>query len=220
MKKLYKHKVEGKPNLIVVFQSMNAHLYAPENKNKFELENTFSRLNPEYSDLLFINDDTRTSHSKVGGFYLHSEPVDNICSDLNKLSRQYKKILCTGISAGGFAAILFGSLCSVDVVAAINPQTTLFDFQTGGLITMGKTPPMFDNSKYYDLKPHINNKTNYYISEAAVTSPYEECSNQKKLHHVYMHDHIREFQNVHFRSDLNATYSCLKDLLSANDFTK
>lgn len=218
MKKLYKHKLEGKPNLIVVFQSMNAHLYTPENKNKFELEKTFSRLNPEYSDLLFIKDDTRPSRSKVGGFYLHSEPVDNICSDLSKLVRQYNQTLFTGISAGGFASILFGSLCSVDFVVAINPQTTLLDFETGNLIALGKKTPLFDNSEYYDLKPHINNKTNYYISKRAITLPYEECSNQDKLHHVYMHDHIREFQNVHFCSDLNRTYSCLRDLLSANNF--
>ena len=197
---------------------MNSHLYSPDNKNKFELENTFSRLKPKNSDLLFIKDDINPGHSQLGGFYLDSEPVENICSDLSKLARQYKKTLFTGISAGGFASILFGSLCFVDFVVAINPQTTLLDFETGNLIALGKKTPLFDNSEYYDLKPHINNKTNYYISKRAITLPYKECNMREKLHHAKMHDHIREFENVHFCSDLNRTYSCLRDLLSANNF--
>lgn len=218
MKKFYKHKFNGKPNLIVIFQSMNAHLYNPQNKNKFELENTFSRLNPEHSDLLFIKDDTRPRDSKVGGFYLHSESVNEICFDLRKLARQYKKTLFTGLSAGGFASILFGSLCFIDVVVAINPQTTLYDFHTGDLLTMGKQNPLRDNSNYYDLKPHINKTTNYYISKRATTSPYEQCSQNEKLHHVKMIEHINDFTNVYVREDLNETYSTLKDILEINNF--
>jgi len=219
MKKLYKHKLEGKPNLIVVFQSMNTHLYSSENKNKFELENTFSRLNPEHSDLLFVKDDTRPRDSKVGGFYLHSESVEEICSDLSKLTRQYKKTLFTGLSAGGFASILFGSLCLVDVVVAINPQTTLYDFNDGSFARDHiDAEPFEDNSLYYDCKPYINDVTKYYLSERAVTKSYCDCSVIEKLHHVKMHDHIREFQNVHFRPDLNTTYNCLRDLLFENNF--
>jgi hypothetical protein len=218
MKKLYKHKFNGKPNLIVVFQSMNAHLYTPGNKNKFELEKTFSRLDLEYSDLLFIKDDVRPRDSKLGGFYLHSETVDEICLDLRNLVRQYKKTLFTGLSAGGFASILFGSLCFIDVVVAINPQTTLYDFYTGDLLTIGEQNPLRDNSNYYDLKPHINKTTNYYISKRATTLPYEQCSQIEKLHHVKMIEHINDFSNVYVREDLNQTYSALKDILEINNF--
>lgn len=218
MKKLYKEKFYGRSNLIVVFQSMNANLYNPENKNHFELENTFSRFNPEHSDLLFIKDDTRPRNSKVGGFYLHSESVDEICFDLSKLVSRYDQILFTGISAGGFASILFGSLCFVDVVVAINPQTTLYNFETGDLMTIGKKTPLCDNSNFYDLKPHMNHKTKYYISSRAITKDYHDCSLIQKLHHVKMHDHIREFQNVHFHTDLDETYNCLRDLLLENNF--
>ena len=218
MKKLYKQKFHGRPNLIVVFQSMNGYLYNPENKNRFELENTFSRLDLERSDLLFIKDDTRPRDSKVGGFYLHSEPVDDICFYLSQLMRKYNQTLFTGISAGGFASILFGSLCLVDVVVAINPQTTLYDFYAGHLITIGKKNPLCDNSNYYDLKPHINTKTNYYFSKRAVTLPYEECSQVEKLHHIKMSEHVSNFANVYIREDLNKTYSGLKNILSINNF--
>lgn len=219
MKKLYKHKCTGKPNLIVVFQSMNGHLYTSENKNKFELENTFYRFNPEYSDLLFIKDDTRPMDSKVGGFYLHSESVDDICSSLKKLTRQYKKILFTGISAGGFASILFGSLCFVDVVVTINPQTTLYNFSNGSFIRdIIDIEPIVDNSEYYDCKPHINDVTKYYISKRAVTDDYDDCDIANKLHHIKMIEHINDYSNVYIRDDLNRTYTALKDILKENNF--
>jgi len=219
MKKLYKHKFDGKPNLIVIFQSMNANLYNPENKNKFELENTFSRLDIDHADLLFIKDDTRPRDSKVGGFYLHSESVNEICFDLSKLVRQYKKTLFTGLSAGGFASILFGSLCFVDVVAAINPQTTLYDFNDGSFVRdIIDIESAVDNSAYYDYKPYINDVTKYYISKRAITKDYDDCSIDDKLHHTKMIEHINDFGNVYIREDLNQTYSALKDILEINNF--
>lgn len=211
--------MQGKPNLIVVFQSMNAHLYKFENKNKFELENTFSRLDIDHADLLFIKDDTRPRDSKVGGFYLHSESVNEICFDLRGLVRQYKKTLFTGLSAGGFASILFGSLCLVDVVAAINPQTTLYDFNDESFVRdIIDIEPAVDNSAYYDCKPYINDFTKYYISKHAITKDYDDCDITDKLHHTKMNEHISNFTNVYIRDDLNQTYSALKYILDINNF--
>lgn len=53
-----------------------------------------------------------------------------------------------GVSAGGYASILFGSLCKVSNVIAFVPRTKLIN-------------PI--DIKYNDLKNIINNKTKYIL---------------------------------------------------------
>jgi predicted esterase YcpF (UPF0227 family) len=56
-----------------------------------------------------------------------SKDVQSTVSGLNNLisNIRHKKTIFIGVSAGGFAALLYGILCNADLVTAINPQTLL-----------------------------------------------------------------------------------------------
>ena len=131
MMKPHKFKKLGRQNLLIIFQSMNVHLYKEENADKFELEGTFSKQENDVSscDYLFIKDEFRPTLR--GGWYVNpSQSAYELIDFLSKQKKDYNKICATGISAGGFASILFGSLCKLDLVLAVDPQTILYDLET------------------------------------------------------------------------------------------
>ena len=68
----------------------------------------------------------------------------------------YKNIIFVGTSAGGYAAILFGSLLQVSSVLAFVPQTIL-EGSKQTEISVSVDP------KYRDLKPFLNTHTNYEL---------------------------------------------------------
>lgn len=80
-----------------------------------------------------------------------------------------------GVSAGGYAAILFGSLCNINNIVAFIPPTIL------------KKPI---NSKYQDLKNVINSQSNYLLyADLSIT-------NINDMHHVSQCQNIDCFSNV------------------------
>ena len=95
----------------------------------------------------------------------------------NKInSGQYKKIIFMGVSAGGYASILFGSLCNnVDYVVSFLPQTIL------------KNPI---DINYFDLKNILNSKTKYILyGDPNIT-------NVNNIHNIYHCENIEKNSNV------------------------
>jgi hypothetical protein len=209
--KPHKFKKLGRQNLLIIFQSMNAHLYKEENANKFELEGTFSKPENDVSscDYLFIKDEIRPALG--GGWYLNpSESVYELIDFLSKQKKDYNKICATGISAGGFASILFGSLCMFDLVLAVDPQTILYDFETN-------KPLHNADDTYLDLKPHINNTTKYYMYNNG-KEKYKECDFDGKLHHKINSYRLRKFDNVFVERFGNVASGNWKSILKNNGF--
>lgn len=81
-----------------------------------------------------------------------------------------------GTSAGGYAAILYGSLCNkVNGVISFIPQTIL------------KNPI---DIKYENLKNIINNETTYNLhGDASITDIND-------LHHIYHCNNLQNYKNV------------------------
>jgi len=209
--KLHKFKKLGRPNLLIIFQSMNAHLYKKENANKFELEGTFSKPENDVSscDYLFIKDEIHSGPE--GGWYLNpSESFYELIDFLNKQKKDYNKICATGISAGGFASILFGSLCKFDLVLATDPQTILYDLETN-------KPIHNADDTYLDLKPHINNTTKYYMYSSC-KKKYKECDLIRKLHNKINSYRLRKFDNVFVERFGRPASSGWKTILKQNGF--
>lgn len=80
------------------------------------------------------------------------EITNNIDETVNYLKNEitnYKNVICLGISSGGYAAILFGSLLNINYVLAFMPQT----------IRLNKNI----DEKYRDISKFINNTTKYYV---------------------------------------------------------
>ena len=80
-----------------------------------------------------------------------------------------------GVSAGGYASILFGSLCNVNSVISFIPRTKLVN-------------PI--DKKYEDLKSVINNTTDYIIYGNT------RIENVNSNHHISQCNNLDSFKNV------------------------
>lgn len=89
------------------------------------------------------------------------DTVDKTLSLLKEKAKGYDSCVCVGSSAGGFAAVLFGSLLGAERILAFNPQFTLSPFlkeESSPLLN----PILWRNkddenvSIYYDLKDIVN----------------------------------------------------------------
>lgn len=89
--------------------------------------------------------------------------------------KEYKKVIFMGVSAGGYAAILYGSLCKVNHVVTFIARTLLHN--------------PIDNM-YGDLKKIINPSTHYTL--------YGDLSimDRKDPHHCCQCDYLDCFDNV------------------------
>lgn len=107
---------------------------------------------------------------------------------LKKIIHGYKNITCVGVSAGGYASILFGSLLNVQNVIAFIPPTQ----------TNTPNDIRFFDKKYADLLPLINNTTKYYLhGDLSVKNIYdshhiEHCNRLK----IYPNVVVKEYDNL------------------------
>jgi hypothetical protein len=75
--------------------------------------------------------------------------IEETLTYLRNQIKKYKKIVFVGVSGGGYAAILFGSLLNIDTAIAFIPTTILRKTHANG--------------KYSNLRPFINQTTKYYL---------------------------------------------------------
>ena len=88
----------------------------------------------------------------------------------------YEKIIFMGVSAGGYASILFGSLCeNITHVISFIPKVILTD--------------PHDN-KYKNLKTVINPKTRYILIGD------ESVKDKNDNHHISQCEELQHFDNV------------------------
>ncbi len=127
-------------------------------------------------DLLFYIDKNQCWYHK--GIQDITKNIDDTISHLNNIIKNgnYKKVIFMGTSAGGYASILFGSLCNnINNVISFIPQTILNN-------------PIY--LKYVNLKNIINKNTKYIL--------WGDMSIQDKndSHHILHCENIECFLNV------------------------
>jgi hypothetical protein len=140
-------------------------------------------------DMIFYFDQHQSwYHRGIGGI---STNIKGTVLHLNNLIKGYDKVIFIGVSAGGYAAILFGSLCNVHHVMSFIPQTIL------------DCPRHREFSEYKDLKQVINSTTQYLVyGDTAATGP----------HHHFRHcANINCFPNVTVIKDVNVAVGKLRD---------
>ena len=112
-------------------------------------------------------------HKGIAGI---SNNIDETVAYLKTEIAKYKNIVFTGVSSGGYAAILFGSLLNVTSVVAFIPQTVRIKKNI--------------DEKYRDLREHINDSTKYYIyGDTSIT-------NENDFHHIKHCERISYRPNV------------------------
>lgn len=142
----------------------------------FEFLNYLSITYTTDVDFVFLIDKNQCWYHK--GIADITNNIDETIVHLNTIVAQgnYKKVLFMGISAGGYAAILFGSLCNkVDGVIAFMPQTIL------------KNPI---DEHYTNLRTVLNTTTKYMIHG------HTGISNIHDIHHISHCENIEDHSNV------------------------
>lgn len=133
------------------------------------LQTHFSHIDSQF----YIDNTCSSYHHGMQGI---SSNIDETVQYLRQRFEGYDKIITLGASAGGYAAILFGSLLKVDTVIAFIPQTIL------------KSKDRED--KYRNLTPFINSDTNYHIFGDISIGDENNC------HHISQCENIAHFPNV------------------------
>jgi predicted esterase YcpF (UPF0227 family) len=171
------HKIikNNSENLIICFGGMQLKMggILP-----FEFLNYLSKTYEKNTDLYFYIDKNQCwYHKGIDGI---TNNIDDTVLYLNSIIKKqnYKKIIFMGVSAGGYASILFGSLCNISNVIAFIPRTKL----TPDVVSIDK--------KYDDLKNIINNETEYILYGDV------KVKNEKGNHHISQCNRLECFKNV------------------------
>jgi dienelactone hydrolase len=163
----------GRKSLIVCFGGMALQF---DGIPPFEFLNYLSQNYTELCDLCFLIDKKQCWYQS--GIDGSTKNVEETISYLDNMieTGHYEKVIFMGISAGGYGAILFGSLCKkVQSVVSFIPQTIL---------------KSFPDSKYHDLKDVIN-PTTLYLLHGDVS-----VMDENDLHHISQCEHIKDNKNV------------------------
>lgn len=114
----------------------------------FEFLNFLSKIDCESDKIFYIDKKQSWYHNGIENI---SSTIDETVLYLKNKINGYKKVIFMGVSAGGYAAILFGSLLNVQYVISFIPRTNLTCI------------PKATDIKYINLKNHINSVTQYIL---------------------------------------------------------
>ena len=147
---------------------------------------SFMKKTYNHHDLIFYIDTYNTwYHNGIKGI---TNTIDKTVIHINKRIKtsKYKKVIFIGVSAGGYASILFGSLCNATNVIAYLPQTII-------------TEPV--DIKYKDLKNIINKSTLYTIYGDPCIEDITDLHNIHHCKNITHHDNVKliEIDNLNVK---------------------
>jgi len=174
-------------NLIVCFGGMGLQFggILP-----FEFLKHLSQTFKDDCDMVFYIDKHQCwYHMGIDGITTNIDETVNYLN--NMISDKYDKVIFVGTSSGGYASILFGSICNhvTDVIAFI-PQTRLLEAK---------------DIKYIEVLPFINNNVNYIIhGDTAIKDSNDN-------HHISHCDRLKDLPNVTIIKHNNLVLKKLRD---------
>jgi hypothetical protein len=180
--------INGNTNLIICFGGMALQFggFLP-----FEFLNYLSSVYYDNCDLVFFIDSNQCWYHK--GIKNITKNIDETIIYINNIikDKNYKNIIFMGTSAGGYAAILFGSLCNnVGHVISFVPQTII------------KRPI---NLNYSNLKKVINKQTKYILYGN------KNIKDMNDLHCISQCENIECFTNVRIIKNDGCNLKRLRD---------
>lgn len=158
----------------------------------YEFLNYLSSIYLDTCDLYFFVDKNQCWYHK--GIKDITKNIDETVLYINDIIKNgnYEKVLFMGVSAGGYGAILFGSLCNnVNNVISFVPQTII------------KNPI---NSNYSNLKTVINKNTSYLLYGD------KSIQNNDDFHHISQCENLEHFLNVKIIKGENCILKNLRDI--------
>ena len=140
---------------------------------RFEFINFLSKHFENVDKHFYVDKFANTYHEGIDGI---SKTIDETVEYLKGDIEKYKNVIFIGVSAGGYAAILFGSLLNINSVLAFIPPTIRRDKNI--------------DEKYRDISQYINDTTKYYIYGDLSVTDALDC------HHISHCERIAHHPNV------------------------
>ena len=185
------HKVSANENKEItqtLFVSFAGHDKMFGQIQRFEFVNFFNKFFNNIDRHFYIDVHTNSYHSGIEGI---SRNIDETLEYLRKEIKDYKKVVFLGVSSGGYAAILFGSLLNIQSVVAFIPQTV-------------RRNKIVDE-KYRDISLYINNTTRYFLyGDTSINDP-------EHAHHISHCERIADHSNVHLTKKRNFNLKDMRD---------
>jgi hypothetical protein len=164
--------------LLVSFASCKGSKYC-----NFEFLNFFNKHYTHHNRLYYLDKHQYWYHRGMVGI---STNIPETVRYLKNKIKGYKKVIFIGMSAGGYAAILFGSLLNVQAVLTFLPQTMLCTHKKREGVSIKNL-----DRAYLDIKPYINDVTQYIVYCDPNIS-----GNKNIFHHFTQCNNIADFDNV------------------------
>jgi hypothetical protein len=162
---------EDPDTLLVSFSGHDLRFYT--GLPQFEFVNFFQKHFNNITRHFYIDKNKNSYHQGINGITTN---VEETVEYLKNEIRDYKNVIFVGSSAGGYAAILFGSLLNITSVLAFIPQTIRLDKNI--------------DEKYRDITPFINDTTKYYLYGDLSINRESHC------HHILHCDRVSHHANV------------------------
>lgn len=156
-------------DLCVLFFSSNG-IYFPDTEESFTAtiieKDRFEwfGIRPDAGRYVYVRDVFKQWY--ISGINQHFNDPDKLLILLKDLIGGYNRIYTVGSSAGGYAAILYGSLLGADRVFAFNPQVEIYSEEQRGCFSL-LTHSKKKYAHYYDLTKMIEalgDRMYYFLS--------------------------------------------------------
>ena len=158
-------------------------------------------------DILFIRETTERWNWYLIKLVGVGKGVEEIANFLKDKIKPYKKVIFVGISMGGYASILYGSLCKVNHVIAFMPQTDL-NYVRKCLPKnreYRRLPKFKDFEQFQNLNKIISPEVQYHISTYREKFKRNMKKNKRwdiAQHCVHHYENINVGKNVNFLGDI------------------
>jgi hypothetical protein len=143
---------------------------------RFEFFNFLSKHFTNIDTEFYLDESKNLYHCGITNI---STDIQTTVDYLRPIVSKYSNVIFLGVSAGGYAAILFGSLLNITSVVAFIPPTNL------------RSRNKNIEEEYRNIQKHINKTTNYYIYGDSAISDVNDH------HHISHCENIAIYPNVH-----------------------
>jgi hypothetical protein len=156
---------------------------------------------PTIDRYFYIDTKTCSYHKGIPGI---SNTIDETVAYLKEKIKPYKQVIFLGVSSGGYAAILFGSLLGVSKVLAFIPQTIRCVNQNV-------------EEKYRDILPYFSHTTQYHLYADITVKKENDPHHISQCERFAIADNVKVIKHDKFNlktmRDSGELYTILSELI-------
>lgn len=190
-------------NVDTLVVSFAGHDYMFGQIPRFIFVNFFEKHFPTIDRDFYIDTRTCSYHKGIPGI---SNTIDETVAYLKEKIKPYKQVIFLGVSSGGYAAILFGSLLGISKVLAFIPQTIRYVKQN-------------IDEKYRDILPFFSHTTQYHLYADITVKKEDDPHHVSQCERFAIANNVKVIKHDKFNlktmRDSGELYTILFDLINS-----